>query len=361
MSILQETARTQFEAKKVARRQVHQQVVSRNNEWQGNTTAHTSDLSYHVESQRMLDGRLRSGSGGSKTTTSESSDIEGIRGLHQLRSYGSSSPLVSTSRLPPIPSSTGTSFTAAFPPSSASSINSLVTPQNPASVLSPIANRVREKDAGAMAAYLSRNRSGSASTQSESKTSNSAQNSSSPSPAPMGVPPSASSGSGLPFPLANRRLRPSASAAQLRTTPLPLPIVTSTLDQQTPRNRSGTTPTSVRPNQPAVSPLEGSFVAAGASPLSSTRTLERRSSNRRAGILGSRPIDVEDYTGPSRDYAIFPEPPPHADPPTTSKANIASARRAALALLSKPLPNIDQRVHREREHRRVTSTSDTRT
>jgi hypothetical protein len=35
MSVLQETARMQFEAKKSARRQVHQQSSSRNNEWHG--------------------------------------------------------------------------------------------------------------------------------------------------------------------------------------------------------------------------------------------------------------------------------------------------------------------------------------
>lgn len=229
-----------------------------------------------------------------------------------------------------------------------------------ASVLTPYASRVRERDADAMAEYKKRNRSGSSGTQtSDSKSTSNGistlptiNGSNSHLPLESNFTPSPS------MTLANRRLRPSVSAAQLRCTPSPLPLVANIIEPQTPRHRAGTTPTVSRPNP--LSPVESTF---SGSSMSGSVGVERKHSARRAGTVPTRPPnDAGNYTGPSSDYAVFPDPPPDprlSESQTTPTSSVkASARRAALALLSKPLPSIESQ--RQREHRRGTSSSEVR-
>lgn len=229
-----------------------------------------------------------------------------------------------------------------------------------ASVLSPIANRVRERDADAIEAYKKRNRSGSAGTQtSDSKSTTNGITTVSTLPtinsSSSHLPIFSDTISTPPLSLANRRLRPSVSAAQLRSPPPPTIPSVAPLDLQTSRNRSGTTPTSTRPSELAESPLGSTF-------SNSSGRIERQISNRRAGtIIPRRPSEAGDFTGPPRDYAIFPEPPGNArsPDPVPAATNTARARRAAFAILSKPLPGIDGQKS-QREHRRGTSASDVR-
>ena len=248
-----------------------------------------------------------------------------------------------------------------FSPSSSRQFDPASIPFNDAaSVLTPYASRVREQDADAIAEYKKRNRSGSAGTQtSDSKSTTNGistlptiNGSNSHLPLDSNFNPSPS------MALADRRLRPSVSAAQLRSSPSPLPLVANILNLQTPRHRAGTTPTVARPNQ--LSPIESTFPNdSGENPA----IVERKHSARRAGTVPTRPPnDGGDYTGPSSDYAVFPDPPfdPRtSESQTTPTSSVKqSARRAALALLSKPLPSIDSQ--KQREHRRGTSSSDTR-
>ena len=273
----------------------------------------------------------------------------------------------STSRLP-LPSNASPSL------SHSSSFTSTSTLAQSSSVLAPIASRVRERDADAIAEYKKRNRSGSAGTQ-QSNGSKIQSNGSgsistlstingSNSHLPLTSPPNTST---PPSALANRRLlRPSASAAQLRSPP-PVPISTSTIELHHPRTRSGTQPTASRPaNSLVASPTEGYFPPIGNPPTA--RPVERKtSSSRRTGsTTGGRPSDVAggDFTGPPSDYAKFPDPPPNdaqapTPPPASSKP---SNRRTGFALLSKPLPSIESR-NQQRDHRRggsATSVSEVR-
>lgn len=227
-----------------------------------------------------------------------------------------------------------------------------------ASVLTPYASKVRERDADAIAEYKKRNRSGSAGTQTSDSRSTTNGISTLPTingsnshlPLELDMTPSPS------LTLANRRLRASVSAAQLRSGLSQLPPVINSTDQA-PRHRAGTTPTVTRPNP--LSPVESTF--SGESSAGFTG-MERKHSARRAGTVPVRQLNDGDYTGPSRDYAIFPDPPPDTKSPeqqaTPTSSVKQSARRAAFALLSKPLPSIDSQ--RQREHRRGTSSLEVR-
>ena len=355
MSILQETARMQFEARKSARRQ---QAVARNQELIGALSPSSRVKHLLID---LLDGtrglnRIRSSSGGSKAESIDANSLFATSSSQPAFSVNSS-----TSRLPPYSSpslSHSSSFTAVSPlPSNQSgSVTSLgIQSINAASVLSPIANRVRERDADAIEAYKKRNRSGSAGTQTSDSRSTTNGISTLPTiNSSSHLPIVSDTISTPPLSLASRRLRSSVSAAQLRSPP-PTSISTAVdLDLQAPRNRSGTTPTSSRPL--VGSPLESSFTNIGG-------RIERQTSSRRAAtILPRRPSEGGDFTGPSRDYAIFPEPPSSRQntDPAPAQTSTAKARRAAFALLSKPLPSIDGQ-RSQREHRRGISASDMRT
>lgn len=299
---------------------------------------------------------MRSTSGGSGTTATSDSADAALSPMQQIPgssfSSSSSQPSVSTpaSKISPYyPAQVlnhSHSFTASPSPSnqpgSASSLN--LPAANISHVLSPIASRVLERDADAIAEYKKRNRSGSSGTQTSDSRSTTNGISTLPtingssSHLPLTTPPLNST----PIALADRRLRPSFSAAQLRTTPPPpVPVIVDSMDLQTPRNRSGTSPTPSRPAQS--SPLEANFSATGNSV--NGQTLERKLSARRAGTVPARPQDDGgNFTGPPSEYAIFPDPPPPR----------MSSRRAALAKLGKPLPSTDG-VKGPREHRRTAS------
>lgn len=381
MTTLQETARMQFEANKKARRHVYQAAAARGYEWGalGPNTApmHPQALS---KTRQASNGslRLRSGSGASGTTaTSDSGEGDGLRASPNPHSYRQSS-FSSTSSQPqssahsstgsfarvPIPHNFGHSSSnmATVPsnqPSTSGSSNnvSTVSPFNPASVLSPIATRMRERDADAIAKFKKRNRSGSAGT--SSGDTNSVNGVSGLAPMNGNGVQSLSGLVGTPHPVL-RRLRPSMSAAQLRSSPPPLPISNNTsLDLPTPRSRSGTNPTLARPNPPTFSPPSETD-----EPYfdQSSGTLRRVGSRTRRGVgVPERISDYEDYTGPPSDYAIFPEPPTEIDSSNGgAKMTTPTARRAAFALLSKPLPHIELPGSPGGRHRRGTSTSELR-
>lgn len=278
--------------------------------------------------------RMRSGSGTSRTTASDSGDMDSnglAPGSQSLSSYSASSS-------PSQPSTGSNSYfhsqqlsghhtpqmtaTSSMVTVAASHGATLNAPINPASALSPIANRMRERDADAMEKYLRRNRSGSSSTDNKSQNGS---NYSSAGPSANGdditalssVPPS---GATTP-----RRLRPSLSAAQLRTTQESPPAghATHTIHTQPEnRNRSDTNP-SIR----QVSPLPPLLTRS-----SSTSTSPRVSTDQSS--LG----DSESYIGPPSQYAQFPEPPVSFDDVSTPTAG----RRKAFHLLTKPPPSTEQ-------------------
>lgn len=245
----------------------------------------------------------------------------------------------SSKALPPLNHSH--SFTTSPPQANLLGLPSI----NASNVLSPIASRVRERDADAIAEYKKRNRSGSGTTQaSESRSTTTGTSIMSSSTSSASFAPAATR-----TPQPDRRLRPSYSAAQLRSTPAP-PIpekveTADTFDSQPSRNRSGTAPV---PSRTQSSPMEGNFPAAALS-------LERKSSAKRSGIVPVRPqVDGGGFTGPSTDYAVFPEPPVSTRPVEQGTPSKPSSRRAPFGLLSKPLPSIDSQKLL-REHRRTAS------
>ncbi|KDQ64623.1 hypothetical protein JAAARDRAFT_201934 [Jaapia argillacea MUCL 33604] len=353
---LQDTARLQFENNKKARRQVFAQAAARGNEWGGApptaaAAASVTSASSHPSSlfPRALNffsgARMRSGSGGSRTTaTSDSGDYDANNLVpgHPMTSQSSLSTTSSPSQpsansssgsffhVPPtsatlIGSSTSSS-TATFSTNSPAQSTSTVRNANNSSTLSPIVHRMRERDADAMEKYMRRTRGRSGSED-----------------MPEGP---SFYGNGTPLStitqgVADRRLRPSASAAQLRSPTLPPPVITTT--QEPPRTRSGTTPTPLRPAPISVPSQPAEDSAANATP---------RPSMSREGSLKGRQKDEQDYTGPPSDYAHFP-PPPESKPPSTStvvpsaSSSMASSaistvtRRLPFNLLSKPLPSID--------------------
>lgn len=304
---LQDTARMVFENNKKIRRNIFAQAAARGNEWGGSAL---SALPPPVPSKdRDLPIRLRSGSGTSRTTaTSDSGDIDG----HGLAPVAASS----TSSQP----STGSSsfFHIKHPTGSGKVLNSHSPSPNPASTLSPIVNRLRERDADAREKYLSRNRSGSSSTDNKSQNESIY---SSAGPSANGDDISALnhhiSGSVTP-----RRLRPSMSAAQLRTTPQPSNGQSNGVLES--RSRSGTNPSAPRPS---VSPL----------PL---LTRSSSTSNSLRSIISPEHTpasEPESYMGPPIQYARFPEPPTVISEASTPPPG----RRKPFHILSKPSQSSD--------------------
>ncbi|KAH7930750.1 ankyrin [Leucogyrophana mollusca] len=356
---LQSSARIQFETNKKTRRLVFQQAAARGNEMGGGLPI---DMPPLVPPKARDLGknfpRMRSGSGGSRTTaTSDSGDIDSAGlGPEQGTSLSSLSASSSTSQsrqplpnpYPPPPrsdnissaSSTGTfSVPSPGPPQSMS----LNPPAAQSSSLSPIVNRMRERDADAMEKYLSRNRSGSGGTAStDAKSLNFA----SAGPSANGdditaLTPIAITGSTTP----RKRLRPSFSAAQLRTSPSPGVVNTHSSQVDALRNRAGTNPTSVRPTQTSLSP---------------TPILTRASSSDTPRYEEKLVEEPEEFTGPPSQYAQFPEPPRKSEShnPITLTTS-AIKHRLSFNLLSKSsTPNTDPPPP---SHRRGSSSTSVRT
>ncbi|KAH9938238.1 ankyrin repeat-containing domain protein [Fomitopsis serialis] len=324
---LQDTARTQFELNKKARRNVFAQAAARGTEW---GTTPDPILGPPPKAYFTNGSRMRSGSGTSRTTnTSDSGDM--LDATYTSRSHLSPVTSLSPSRRPnqlpsgsysPAQPSASSSGSTAFSSTASPSAQSHLIPSmshNPASALSPIATRMRERDADAMEKYKLRQRSGSGATAS---TDNPSTNGSSPTPEDrkqslMAV------GSVAP----RRRLRPSASAAQLRTTPQPPAISPnpSVSQHETVRHRSGTSPAAV----PASPTTQESATPTQSSSRPPLRRLEEDS--------------ADEYTGPPSQYADFPAPPPFDDPiertrtitPTTANGPALSySRRLPFNLLS---------------------------
>ncbi|TFY59944.1 hypothetical protein EVJ58_g5453 [Rhodofomes roseus] len=326
---LQDTARTQFELNKKARRNVFAQAAARGTEWGAtpDPIMGPPPKAYFTNGSRM-----RSGSGTSRTTnTSDSGDM--IDAAYSSRSHlspvSSLSPprrptqLPSGSHSPAQPSASSSSSTpfSTTSPSAQSHLNPSMS-NNPASALSPIATRMRERDADAMEKYKLRQRSGSGATAS---TDNQSTNGSAPTPEDRAQP-LITVGSVAP----RRRLRPSASAAQLRTTPQPPPISPnpSISQQEMARHRSGTSPATIPASPTTQDPLS----LATPTQSSSRPPLRRREDGNTGG-----------YTGPPSQYADFPAPPVSDDPiertrtitPTTATGPALSySRRLPFNLLS---------------------------
>lgn len=243
--------------------------------------------------------RMRSGSGTSRTTaTSDSGDIDGPGQVPLTSSSPSQPSTTGSGSFFYIPNPQLPSANHAKPPTSASVIN-------PASVLSPIASRVRVQDADAREKYMRRNRSESSSTDAKSQINATFPN-------VLTVRDETRNQSGTISP---RRLRPSASAAQLRHAhDVPNPAKN--------RIRAGTNP-SAKPT-PSVVPQLTRSSSTSNSLRSSTPTGTSEASNA--------------YAGPPSQYAKFPEPPlPHQEEPSARTAS----RRKGFQILSKPLHALD--------------------
>ncbi|KAJ7507951.1 ankyrin repeat-containing domain protein [Mycena galericulata] len=327
---LQDTARLQFENNKKSRRGVFAQAAARGNEWGGFTHANMPPpVPSKARDFKQSPNRMRSGSGTSRTTTTSDSGEVDSNGLAPGQRSQSSSSSPSTAPHPFLSPHGASSSNGPFP-SSSPSMPRGPSPLNPPSntALSPVASRMRERDADAREKYLNRNRSGS---QGTSSTENKSQNDSlysSAGPSVDGDDVSsltrvgASSGSVTP-----RRLRPSMSAAQLRTNPEALNIITALPSSLENRSRSGTNPTAPRPTLPMLS--RSSSISTSPRVLhSADRSIFEESGN---------------YTGPPSQYAQFPEP-PLLGPDDSSTPT--AARRLAFHLLSKPLPSTDPPNHR---------------
>lgn len=313
--------------------------------------------------------RTRSGSGASRSTaTSDSSDLPAP--LRHQPSYSSISTTSSPSQSSahpsvgsffsrhhtPQPTTASSNDTLHSPAPSQSS--SLHPPPSNGSALSPVASRMRERDADAMEKYLKargRQRSGSADTMStEAKSQNDSTTYSSANGDTKFISAGPSSNGDDITALANlnltgsvaprRRLRPSASASQLGSTVQP--SSTPSHDVGGHRSRSGTSPADLAlqangvirpaPSQPPTSatltpPAERTLFT---SP-SPTQNVSPRPVMPRMNSSGR---DRGGFTGPPAEYAKFPGPPPEArgarelSPPPAKTPTQSSSRRLPFKL-----------------------------
>jgi hypothetical protein len=203
-------------------------------------------------------------------------------------------------------------------------------PPNPASALSPIANRMRERDADAMEKYLLRSRSGSQGTSSTDTKSQNGSTFASAGPSANGDDITALiSGSVTP-----RRLRPSMSAAQLRTTQ--------------PSNTSG--------SGKSVPPQGDTRTGSSTSPTTSTTR----------GVVSPIPLLTRSTSMTkslrsiaSADQLSFGETEKYAGPPSVAaRLPATNGRRKGFHILSKPLPSFETSTGSS--HRRKTSATSTR-
>jgi len=342
---LQDTARAQFENNKKQRRNIFAQAAqaaSRGNEW---GVGLPNALPVPVK-DRMA-SRMRSGSGTSRTTaTSDSGDPDVMITGCQLSSSpsqpstGSSSGFVQSHSSHYTPHVTSSNIST-LPPHSGTPKGSMIAPpSHPASALSPIASRMRERDADAMEKYLNRNRSGSQGTASTDTKSQNGSHFTSAGPSSNGDDITAlMSGTITP-----RKLRPSVSAAQLRTTQIQSSSGSGNVTpkhESISRNRSGTSPSTTRN---ATSPL----------PLLARSTSTSKSLRSMGSVDRLSFDDMASYTGPPSQFAQFPEPPVMAGDQSTP----TNGRRKAFNILSKPLQSFENSS--TLSHRRGMSTNSAR-
>jgi uncharacterized protein len=321
----------QFENNKRLRRTIFAQAAARGSEWGAAANLAPPPL---PKDQRIRDGsaRMRSGSGGSRA--SDGGDLDGGSIVPSPLMNGQSiSASSSPSQLPTRESPNGSyyhgptsaSTTASPPPSQPISLHPSA---NPAAALSPIATRMRERDADAMEKYMRRNRSGSsgtASTTTDTKSQNGSTSTiSSIGPSSNGIDAttlSLLSASGSTT--AQRRLRPSMSAAQLRASTGPAPPHTQTPQPAEARSRSGTNPS----NQTQLTIFPLSHFTRSTSMSTSPRGLAFHEEN-----IFEEP---ETYVGPSSQFAQFP------DPPTEFDTSTPTTRRIGFNILPKSLSGFE--------------------
>jgi hypothetical protein len=336
---------------------VFAQAAARGSEWGGGLVIdRTAHLPVRPKDFESVTARMRSGSGGSRTTaTSDSGDFDSAglapnmaTSLSSLSSSASQYPrqppqfLHSPPQRPDDISSASSNGTFSAPSPGPSQTLSLNPP--PQASLSPIVNRMRERDADEMEKYMRRNRSGSAGTSSTDNKSHAGPTFSSAGPSGSGdeldgISSLAITGSTAP----RKLLRPSFSAAQLRTSPSPgIPAQPAQSDAS--RNRAGTNPSSVRPGQSSLSP---------------TPVVSRASSSDCPRYEEKLVEETEMYTGAPTRYAHLPEPPRKSNRSASSSAAAAITRRLPFNLLSKPtLPPPPEHGHSG--HRRGSSTTSIR-
>ncbi|KAF9226585.1 ankyrin [Gyrodon lividus] len=360
---LQDSARMQFESNKKSRRLVFAQAAARGSEWGGVPVIdRPPPVPTKSKDFGIVAARMRSGSGGSRTTaTSDSGDVDSVglaphmgASLSSLSSSASQHPrqpppqfLHSPSQRPDNISSASSNGTFSVPspgPSQTLSLNPL---PPPTSSLSPIVNRMRERDADEMEKYMRRNRSGSGGTSSTDNKSQVGPNFSSAGPSANGDDITALSSLAITGgTTCRRRLRPSFSAAQLRTSSSSVLVPTQSSQGDASRNRAGTNPGSLRPGQPSLSP---------------TPILTRASSSDYPRYEEQLIEEPEVYTGPPTQYAHFPEPPrKQSNRGGSSSAAAAITRRLPFNLLLRPTPPPPEPPHGHSSHRRGSSTTSIR-
>ncbi|KAG6821598.1 hypothetical protein H0H93_000107 [Arthromyces matolae] len=330
---LEDTARITVENKKKSRKNLRALGMDRGHDWSGTSPI---PLPPNLPSRhRDAMPRMRSGSGTSRSTmtTSDNGELDSVglaAGLSQSSFSASSSPSQPSTGSNSYyhgqqrtPQMTATSSTLTVSGSSSTNNPGSLNPSISAlSSLSPVASRMRERDADAREKYLQRNRSES---QGTSSTDNRSQNGSlftSAGPSMNGDNITALNSAGPSTP---RRLRPSVSAAQLGTVEQGVSHTgTHTIHTQPEtRHRAGTGSSS----RPSIS----------SQPLSSSTSTSPRSMATGIG-------ESESYMGPPSQYAQFPEPPVLGDESSTPVAQ----RRKGFHILSKPLPSFDPAVNHRR-------------
>ena len=237
--------------------------------------------------------RARNGSGTSRTTVSDSGETDSSVFTSNQSSLpsppqSSAESVSHPSHFVLSPTSTATLSSSSSKPAARSP------PSSHATVLSPIATRVREMDADAMEKYMRRTRSGSQGTSSPSGSQQTTGATIQDDEDTLGR--RARDLMSMP-----KKLRPSASAAQLRTSFDSLMSNTTATQPQTEnRTRAGTNPTTARPT---LSPI----------PMLTRSTT---SDSLRSAFIAEQNDEDRSYTGPPSQYAEFPDPPDPEDPVT---------------------------------------------
>ncbi|KAH0587715.1 hypothetical protein H2248_006478 [Termitomyces sp. 'cryptogamus'] len=332
---LQDTARITVENNKKSRKNLlHAQAAADRAHDCNGTFPIPMPLPNLPSRHRNVMRRMRSSSGTSRSTTTASDcgdlDNSGLApGLSQSPFSASSSssqpstgsnsyyhPQHLTPQIPAMNSTLTVSGSSSTNPGS-----SFTPPANTLSSLSPVATRVRERDADAIERYLLRNRSGSQGTSSPDNRSQNGSSFASAGPSANGdnitaLNPVSNGGTSTP-----RRLRPSVSAAQLRTAHAPIHTIHT---QPESRHRAGTGSS----HRSVSSSLLTRSQSTSTSPRSMTPGIE----------------ESESYMGPPSQYAQFPEPPLPSEEASTPVAQ----RRRAFHILPKPLPPVDPSVNHRR-------------
>ncbi|KAI0089328.1 hypothetical protein BDY19DRAFT_138806 [Irpex rosettiformis] len=362
--ILQDTARAQFEHKKIARRNVYAQAAARGNEWgaaSNGVVPHVAPRLSNASDPRTLNSsmRMRSGSGTSRTTTtSDSGDWnEAYTSTSQSQNQSRQNTLGPPSTASSLsPARNGVPLPAGVPIPSTQSGGLSVAQSAVSNGLSPIASRMRAIDAEAMEKYKLRQRSGSAATASTDAPSQneSAISSHGPSEEEMSsLQGLVTVGSVAP----RRRLRPSASAAQLRSPPSQPSNVSSPppagVHQEATRARNGSSP-GVLKRHPSLSSAMPPAPSKDGTPTTPTQSIPRPVGSSRPSI--SKETRDKDFMGPSAEYARFP-PPPVEPPHLPEKDRSEGKNTTPTSMYTRRIPffsshkhSADKEKEKEKEH-----------